>query len=1338
MEAIILGNPYDIDLGSTTPIVVPAYTAEEAVIELADGYNPYIIGGSSGSVDQFWFRYNTGILKPLITSDKVIIGGTSLINTEIFRVVGKGNFTSIQLGASTTISSILDEDDMISNSNTAIPTQQSVKAYVDASILSGGLHVGDNISLLTNDSGYITTETDPIFVASDVYSVVTNDINNWNTAFSWGDHSIVGYLTVETDPIFIASDAYSITSADIVNWNDAYSKEHSHNNFGLLETIISSGLGTKALLDDGTYGTVIKTVGGSNYQIQYNVGGVLTANSNLTIDTVNNRLSTVEAIVTDTLYIGNTSTSIILDASDNLLFTDVITGSKTLADLISGATNYWTSTTGGIYYSNYISNHINPNAELDITGHILADNFDSNFFRYKNSNLLLGPNAGDNETDNYKLYIADSNTATPLILGDFTNQMVTFNADVYINTIKRLNFGSSDIYIRRDASDNLIFRDLNANSGAEITLTDLTTLTGYALKSDFTSYTSVTTITAANKITWNKASVIVDSGSGDSYLANDGTYKVISGGGNITTLYLHVEASDIGTYEKLLNFPSNDAEVIETGVVTSGTSPVLMDSHVTEPSYPGITTIPAGVWAFKTWASVDNATGTTTITIRVYQRATDTTETELFNVTTTEINSLTPLAYVIETVQPEFTIDATDRIVIKYYTSTSTGTSITTSLYYEGTNHYSYITTPLSFSTTIINDYTWKWDTSASYLRPYTNKTEAGGASSAGKFYNSTDTPTATNVLTYDGAFRASSIFGTSGSLTPIQGTSTNASYPALIGINTSTGVGLFGSSDSGIGFLATSIIGVAGIVEHSGALTSDATSSVLKINRYVSGAYDTTGNLLEINDAPTSTEIVSGALVSGNVDGTEVLRLDPRSTTLTYKFDTATTLTSGSIVKFYNNTSSVLDTQYDGNTTLGTIGVIAGSLSLAGATSGKATLKVSAVAGTPILTLPVTTGTLALTSDIVTPIDDIFDWSTNKYKPYAAKQVFLSFDTDSVNPTLYDRLNLNGFLYTSNLHVVGSAATYPSLRVDCSVSGQDSIEGRHTGGNAGIAGYSNTGPAGTFYSNTGSAISLYQGGSDTTSNPVVDIERTNTGTTNVTGDIIRIIDNPSTSGTISGKVLSATIETTERLCFNPRETNGAGNCPYIFDTHNNLTTATYLTQWFNQGVLKNYVNSSGKVGFAIGSSSTFALVPGIIKDFYTDASTSGTGETDLYSYTIPANVLGYNGDKLLFEVYLDCTSIPTLSTIKVYFAGTSNTLVNLVTLDGVDKVNISIIRVSSSVCRIAIEDTLSSSLYGVVYAELTSKDWTTTNVLKITGQCATNSIVAKFGYIEYKPAGLN
>ena len=42
---------------------------------------------------------------------------------------------------------------------------------------------------------YLTSETDPVFTASDVYSVTTADISNWNTAYDWGDWSGEGFIT---------------------------------------------------------------------------------------------------------------------------------------------------------------------------------------------------------------------------------------------------------------------------------------------------------------------------------------------------------------------------------------------------------------------------------------------------------------------------------------------------------------------------------------------------------------------------------------------------------------------------------------------------------------------------------------------------------------------------------------------------------------------------------------------------------------------------------------------------------------------------------------------------------------------------------------------------------------------------------------------------------------------------------------------------------------------------------------------------------------------------------------------------------------------------------------
>ena len=70
-------------------------------------------------------------------------------------------------------------------------------------------------------AGYLTTETDPVYVASSWYTT-TNNSTNWNTAYGWGNHASAGYLTTETDPVYTASSWYTTTN-NASNWDTAYS-----------------------------------------------------------------------------------------------------------------------------------------------------------------------------------------------------------------------------------------------------------------------------------------------------------------------------------------------------------------------------------------------------------------------------------------------------------------------------------------------------------------------------------------------------------------------------------------------------------------------------------------------------------------------------------------------------------------------------------------------------------------------------------------------------------------------------------------------------------------------------------------------------------------------------------------------------------------------------------------------------------------------------------------------------------------------------------------------------------------------------------------------------------
>lgn len=84
--------------------------------------------------------------------------------------------------------------------------------------------------------------------------------------------------------------------------------------------------------------------------------------------------------------------------------------------------------------------------------------------------------------------------------------------------------------------------------------------------------------------------------------------------------------------------------------------------------------------------SVDTYVNETAVPIHMYYK--------LFEVSTGEINSTTPILYETKTIQPEFTILPTDSVLIAYFART-TSTNKTLTLYKGGTTNYSHIVTPL-------------------------------------------------------------------------------------------------------------------------------------------------------------------------------------------------------------------------------------------------------------------------------------------------------------------------------------------------------------------------------------------------------------------------------------------------------------------------------------------------------------------------------------------------------------------------------------------------------------------------------------------------------------------
>lgn len=160
--------------------------------------------------------------------------------------------------------------------------------------------------------------------------------------------------------------------------------------------------------------------------------------------------------------------------------------------------------------------------------------------------------------------------------------------------------------------------------------------------------------------------------------------------------YLDDDASDIATYHVLLGVPAGGTEVIDSQAVVVGDGELLIEAYASNSPF-GVTELPAGDWIFRLYRYVSSATGLSEIVIRVYKRTVPGgVETELFNCTTGNIDDTTVTLQNITSTQTTHTVNATDRLVVKYFAKTDSVVSRTLYFTHNGATHYSSFVTPFA------------------------------------------------------------------------------------------------------------------------------------------------------------------------------------------------------------------------------------------------------------------------------------------------------------------------------------------------------------------------------------------------------------------------------------------------------------------------------------------------------------------------------------------------------------------------------------------------------------------------------------------------------------------
>jgi pectin methylesterase-like acyl-CoA thioesterase len=156
--------------------------------------------------------------------------------------------------------------------------------------------------------------------------------------------------------------------------------------------------------------------------------------------------------------------------------------------------------------------------------------------------------------------------------------------------------------------------------------------------------------------------------------------------------FLTTTASGVLTYDVISKTPDTASEVDES--YTANNNTVSMGGYITS-SPPGGTQLDAGIWTFNMYLYCSSPAGTNTVTANVYSRTSGGIETLLFSAPSDNIINSNVSLHSINSVQPAYSIGATDNVVIKFTFTTTNTFNTTIHLVHSGSAHYSYVNTPL-------------------------------------------------------------------------------------------------------------------------------------------------------------------------------------------------------------------------------------------------------------------------------------------------------------------------------------------------------------------------------------------------------------------------------------------------------------------------------------------------------------------------------------------------------------------------------------------------------------------------------------------------------------------
>jgi hypothetical protein len=156
-----------------------------------------------------------------------------------------------------------------------------------------------------------------------------------------------------------------------------------------------------------------------------------------------------------------------------------------------------------------------------------------------------------------------------------------------------------------------------------------------------------------------------------------------------------------------------------------------------------------------------------------------------------------------------------------------------------------------------------------------------------------------------------------------------------------------------------------------------------------------------------------------------------------------------------------------------------------------------------------------------------------------------------------------------------------------------------------------------------------------------------------------------------------------------------------------------------------------------LGSSSTYAGLGGTLNTNITAVGNVGTGEDNLQTYTLPANVLVNNGDKIVVDASGTCAANANNKTLKLKFGGTQIFTTGVLAFNSVSwQLVATIIRTGAATQDVTVKFFSNSALLPVTVAFTTTAiTLSSTAAILLTGEAtANNDIVSESLITRFEP----